>query len=135
MLLVVPLFSKLLICGLTWHLACSLFWNISLVCRPFILCYYTFEIQNAVWYQWHVMNAMKLVNPLHSLYWSIHTKDKSKHRSTFAFIFGVNWLWHFGITASFGVFLHEIKCNGRTSFLEFMICVKWSFSHLKFCCQ
>ena len=36
------------------------------------------------------MKAMKLVIPLHSLYWSIHTKDESKRGSAFAFIFGVN---------------------------------------------
>ena len=38
----------------------------------------------------HIMNYMKLVIPKHSLYWSIHTKDESKSRTTFAFIFGVN---------------------------------------------
>ena len=70
---------------------------------------------------WYSMNSMKLVIPLHSLYWSIHTKDESKRSSAFAFIFGVNWLWRCGVTASFGVFLHEIKCNGMTSFTEFMI--------------
>ena len=37
------------------------------------------------------MNYMKLVIPLHSLYWSIHTKDESKRGTAFAFIFGVNW--------------------------------------------
>ena len=36
------------------------------------------------------MNAMKFVIPLHSLYWSIHTKDESKRGTAFAFIFGVN---------------------------------------------
>ena len=36
------------------------------------------------------MNSMKLVNSLHSLYWSIHTKDESKRGTAFAFIFGVN---------------------------------------------
>ena len=36
------------------------------------------------------MNSMKLVISLHSLYWSIHTKDESKRGSAFAFIFGVN---------------------------------------------
>ena len=52
----------------------------------------------------HVMNSMKLDILLHSLHWSIHTKDES-----------------------FGVFFHERKCNGMTSFMEFMIgvvCVK-----------
>ena len=26
-----------------------------------------------------------------------------------------------GVTASFGVFVREIKCNGKTSFMEFMV--------------
>ena len=96
----------------------------------------------------HYMNSVKLVIPLHfiswknsfcdisrkcvlpnmiragirlySLYWSIHTKDESKRGTAFAFIFGVNWLWRCGVSASFGVFSHEIKCNGVTSFMEFM---------------
>ena len=38
----------------------------------------------------HIMNSMKLVLPLDSLYWSIHTKDESKRGTAFAFIFGVN---------------------------------------------
>ena len=50
---------------------------------------------------------------------SIHTKDESS--STFAFVFGVNWPWRFGVTASFGVFFHEVKCNGKTSFIEFLL--------------
>ena len=32
------------------------------------------------WYSL-LMNSIKLVIPLHSLYWSIHTKDESKHRT------------------------------------------------------
>ena len=36
------------------------------------------------------MNSMKLAIPLHSWYWSIHTKDESKRGTAFAFIFGVN---------------------------------------------
>ena len=36
------------------------------------------------------MNSTILVIPLHSLYWSIHTKDESKRGTAFAFIFGVN---------------------------------------------
>ena len=67
------------------------------------------------------MNSMRLVIPLDSLYWSIHTKDESKRGTAFAFIFGVNWLWRCGVTASFGVFFHEKRCNGMTSFMEFMI--------------
>ena len=64
---------------------------------------------------------MKLVIPLHSLYWSIDTKDESKRGTAFAFIFGVNWHWSCGVTASFGCFFfHEIKRNGMTSFMEFM---------------
>ena len=38
----------------------------------------------------YIMNSMKLVIPLHSLYWSIHTKDECKRGTAFAFIFGVN---------------------------------------------
>ena len=34
---------------------------------------------------------------------SIHTKDESKRETAFAFIFGVNRLWHYGVTALFGV--------------------------------
>ena len=51
---------------------------------------------------------------------SIHTKDESKRGTAFAFIFGVNWLWRRGVTASFGVFFHEMRCSGMTSFMEFM---------------
>ena len=36
------------------------------------------------------MNSMKLVIPLQSMYWSIHTKDESKGGIAFVFIFGVN---------------------------------------------
>ena len=68
-----------------------------------------------------IMNSMKLVIPLHSLYWSIHTKDESKRGTAFTFIFGVNWLWFCGVTASFGASFHEMKCNGMTSFMEFML--------------
>ena len=60
-----------------------------------------------------IMNSMELGIPLHSLYWSIHTKDESKRGIAFAFIFGVNWLWRCSVTASFVV--------GMTSFMEFMI--------------
>ena len=63
---------------------------------------------------------MKLVIPLYSVYWSIHTKDESKRGTAFAFIFGVNRLWCCGVTASFGVFFHEMKYNGMTSFMEFL---------------
>ena len=66
------------------------------------------------------MNSKKLVIPLHTLHWSIHTKDESKRGTAFAFIFGVNLLWRCGITVSFGVFLHETKCDRMTSFMEFM---------------
>ena len=58
-----------------------------------------------------LMNSMKLVIPLHSLYWSIHTKDESKRATAFAFIFGVNWLWRCGITASFGVLSSPFSCD------------------------
>ena len=38
-------------------------------------------------------NLIRAVKRLHSLYWSIHTKDESKRETAFASIFGVNWLW------------------------------------------
>ena len=38
----------------------------------------------------YLMNSMKLVISIHSVYWSIHTKDESKRETAFAFIFGVN---------------------------------------------
>ena len=81
------------------------------------------EIDTTKWSTDTIMNSMKLVIRLNSLYWSIHTKDESKRGTAFAFIFGENWLWRCGVTASFGVFFHEIKCNGMTSFMEFISCV------------
>ena len=82
------------------------------------------EVVYCVWKQagdWgRGMNSTKLVIPLHSSYWSIHTKDESKRGTAFAFIFGVNWLWRCGVTASFGVFFNEMKCNRMLSFMEFM---------------
>ena len=41
--------------------------------------------------KWILPNMIRTVNRLHSLYWSIHTKDESKRDFVFAFIFGVNW--------------------------------------------
>ena len=35
------------------------------------------------------------------VYWSIHTKEESKRRTTFAFIFGVNWPWCCGVLYHF----------------------------------
>ena len=69
------------------------------------------------------MNSMKLVIPLHSLYWSNHTKDdfSSKRATAFAFIFGVNWLWRCGVTASLWVFFHEMKFNGTHDHITFQI--------------
>ena len=69
------------------------------------------------WFPWNL--SFRYIH----LYWSIHTKDESKRGTVFAFIFGVNWLWRCGVTASFEFFFHEIKCNGMTSFMEFMQCV------------
>ena len=50
---------------------------------------YTKALQYAL-YDVDPMNSMKLVIPLRSLFWSIHTKDESKRGTAFAFIFGVN---------------------------------------------
>ena len=77
-----------------------------------------------LWKSLH-MNSMNLVILLHSLYWSIHTEDESKYGTVLAFIFGVNLLWHCDVTESFGVVFHEMKCNGMTSFMEFMIYAKY----------
>ena len=46
------------------------------------------------------------------------TKDSLRICKAFAFIFGVNWLWHCGVTASFGVFFHGINGYGMTSCME-----------------
>ena len=56
-----------------------------------------------------VMNSMKLVIPLHFISWKKTQNDAvTPQRGTaFAFIFGVNWLWRHGVTASFWVFFHE----------------------------
>ena len=64
--------------------------------------------------------------------WSIRAGDESKRGTAFAFLFGVNWLLRCGVTASFGVFFHEIKCNGVARFTEFMIWNKFhpSYFHL-----
>ena len=42
----------------------------------------------------HHLKSIKRVIPYHSLFWSIHTKNESKRGTAFAFIYGVNWLWH-----------------------------------------
>ena len=82
------------------------------------------------------MTSMKLVIPLHSLYWSIHTKDESKRRTAFTFTFAVNWLWRRGVTTSFGIFFNEIKCNGMTSFIAFMSSyLSFALELLTICCQ
>ena len=67
------------------------------------------------------MNSMKLVIPLHSLYWSIHTKDESKHGIAFAFIFDVNWLWRCGVTALFGLFFHGIHVIQNLDLLFYLL--------------
>ena len=77
---------------------------------------------------------MNRVIPLHSLYWSIHTKDESKRETAFAFIFGVNWLWRCGVKASFGVFFHEMKYNGMTGFMESMLASWCLICYLLFDC-
>ena len=63
-------------------------------------------------------NVIGAVNRLHSLHWSIHTKDESKRGTALAFIFGVNWLRRCCVTTSFGVFF--FSWNRMTSFMEFM---------------
>ena len=58
-------------------------------------CHHQFGLMDCNYYtnasaMQYIMNYMKLVLPLYSLYWSIHTKDESKRGTAFAFIFGVN---------------------------------------------
>ena len=86
------------------------------------------------------MNSMKLVIPFRFYFMkkdskrccdtttpeSIRTKDESKRGTAFAFIFGVNWLWRCGVTAPFGVFFHEMKCNGMMNFMEFLLGTHWT---------
>ena len=60
------------------------------------------------------MNSMKLVIPLQSLYWSIHTKDESKRSSAIdsSVVVSQNRLESL---------FHQIKCDRMTSFMEFML--------------
>ena len=83
-----PLIAALFITFLSLKTPCS-----------FMLIYAvlnTYRIQNMLngdsvfWGEGIFMNSTKLVIPLCSLYWSIHTKDESKRGSAFAFIIGVN---------------------------------------------
>ena len=59
------------------------------------------------------MNSRKLVILLHSWYWSIHPKDESKAEPRL-----LSSLVRCGVTALFGVFLHDIKRNGMTGFMD-----------------
>ena len=60
------------------------------------------------------MNFTKLVIPLQSLYWSIHTKDESKRSSAIdsSVVVSQNRLESL---------FHQIKCDRMTSFMEFML--------------
>ena len=56
---------------------------------------------------------------------SIHIKDESKCGIAFAFIFGVNWLWRCGDTASFGVFFQELNVTKwQVSWNWCLVCVR-----------
>ena len=64
---------------------------------------------------------MTVVIPLHSLYWSIHTKDESKTRNCICFHLWCELtlaLWCHSIVWSL---YYEIECNGMTSFMGFMM--------------
>ena len=70
------------------------------------------------------LNSLKLVIPLHSLYWSVvnsHQRWKqTRNRVCFHLCCELTLaLWCHSIVWSL---FHEIKCNGMTSFMEFMIC-------------
>ena len=81
---------------------------------------------------------MNLVIPLHFISWKNSFSDISRKciwpnmngAVTAPIIFGQ---MHF-LLKSENEFFHEIKCNGRTSFMEFMMCVmqkakQWSLGH------
>ena len=76
---------------------CKHFMNSMQTCNS-VTFYFMKKQIFLVWIPWNLSFCY-----IH-LYWSIHTKDESKRGTAFAFIFGVNWLWHCGVTASFGVF-------------------------------
>ena len=78
---------------------------------------------------WGNMNSMKLVISLHSLYWSIHTKDESKRGTAFAFIFGVNWLLRCCVTASFGVFFDKFQGIQDHDCLLYITHFDWCIHH------
>ena len=65
---------------------------------------------------------------------SIHTKDESKRGTAFAFIFGVNWLWRCGVTASFGVFFSWNKVKRNDKFHRIHVWrAAWTFVPLVSC--
>ena len=62
----------------------------TIECRDIFFLYVYCKDARSFRYVAVIMNSMKLVIPLRSLYWSIHTKDESKRGTAFACIFGVN---------------------------------------------
>ena len=93
---------------------CQKIWILCDCRLPFVLLYMrSWRAHHpSTWIPWNL--SFRYI----SLYWSIHTKNESKRVIAFAFIFGVNWLKCCGVTASFVVFFHEIKCNRMTSFIN-----------------
>ena len=58
---------------------------------------------------------------------SLHEFHETCHSVTFIVLVNSHQrlkqtLWRFGVTASFGVFFHEVISNGMTSFMELMRC-------------
>ena len=59
------------------------------------------RIQQKTWIPWNLSFCYTDCNG------QFTPKMKANAEPQFAFIFGVNWLWYCGVTASFGVFFHK----------------------------
>ena len=110
----------------------SLFWEIAIVMGKIALCGSTSLFYMTLKINKH-KNLMALRLPTADDFswipWNLSfryidcsgqftPKMKANTEPQFAFIFGVNWLWHCGVTAlSESFFFHKIKCNRMTSFL------------------
>ena len=75
---------------LTFHKLFSRFVMNSMKTCACVMFYFMKKSFSDVSRKWILPNMIRAVDRLHSLYWSIHTKDESKRETAFAFIFGVN---------------------------------------------
>ena len=77
------------------------------------------------------MTNHELHETCHSVTFIVLVNSHQRWKQTWnrvCFHLGVDWLWRCGVTASYGVFFHERKCNGMTSFMEFMWIVGHAYS-------